>query len=203
MGIALRFLGRLLFVILFVGAGIQKVQTPEKAALYFGTQYKVFHQWVQTTQVFKKTSEYVSPHIEQHIPLIKQYTSPTFLNDHSSLIITYIGYTQLATSALVLLGVPLAGFVLYLFTISTVVVIHNPFANSTRFHEEFMNCIINLAIAGVALFIASDINPRVYITENVDASAKKAHKEKVEATSVSKKPSQAASVSRPADKKKK
>ncbi|EAR82019.1 DoxX family protein (macronuclear) [Tetrahymena thermophila SB210] len=200
MGIALRFLGRLFFVILFVGAGIQKIQTPEKPALYFGTQYKIFHQWVQTTQVFKQASEVVSPHIQQHIPLIKQYTSPEFLLDHSNLIITYIGYTQLFTSALIILGVPLAGFILYLFTISTIVFIHNPFANPTNFHQEFMNCVINLAIAGIALFIASDIRPKVNITEQ--AEVKKAQKEKVEA-SAPKKPSQAASVSKSAEKKRK
>ncbi|KAL4486671.1 hypothetical protein ABPG72_022146 [Tetrahymena utriculariae] len=205
MGIALRFLGRLLFVILFVGAGIQKVQLPEKSALYFGAQYKVYHKWVQTTQVFKQSTEVVSPYFKQQISLVKQFTSPEFVLDHSNLIITFIGYTQLLSSALILLGLPLGGFVLYLFTFSSIVVIHNPFANASNFHQEFMNCIINLAIAGIALFIASDICPKVYQDKpEVEAAAKKVQKEteKVEQTG-SKKPSQAANVSKPAEKKRK
>lgn len=67
--------------------------------------------------------------------------------------ITYIGYGLLVATVLALLSFRIGGVGIYIFTIATIVVIHNPFVNPLNFHGEFVNALLNIALAGIALFI--------------------------------------------------
>jgi len=87
---------------------------------------------------------------------------------------------QLASSALIFFSVRLAGVALFAFTIATILVIHNPFVNELNDHSEYVNVVTNMAIAGIALFIASYINPikTVIIQSVAQDGAKKFTKQK-------------------------
>jgi len=50
----LRILGRVLFVLLFISAGIHKVTDPTASAQYFTAKYTGYHKWYTGLSIYQK-----------------------------------------------------------------------------------------------------------------------------------------------------
>jgi|NOAtaT_6_FD_contig_81_1090840_length_540_multi_3_in_0_out_0_1 uncharacterized membrane protein YphA (DoxX/SURF4 family) len=142
---ALQFIGRLLFVIIFIGSGVEKITQTAKHAGYLNHVYPSFHNWVQTNY-------------GTLIP-IPQCVSPSAIQKDSTLIIQATGGFLIACSLFILFNIKflksLGALGLSTFLVATILIFHNPYNTNNR--EEYVKqsyaMLYNVALVGVSLIL--------------------------------------------------
>ena len=134
-----KFLGRLLFVLIFLGSAVKKIQDPTPFSKLLIERYERFQNLAKT----------------HNLDAVANLISKDTLELQANQINTVIGIGLIVVSVGVLFGVPYVSFMITLFILSTIIVIHNPlyFEDREKFLNELHQALLNLAMLGVSLML--------------------------------------------------
>ena len=135
----IKFLGRALFVAIFILAAVNKLQEPEKSAKFLVSRFDMFEKYIDSKHNITlphpyKVSEFV-PHSENFIKAVAVY-----------LIIAGVG---------TLFAYRVANCLIGLFMVCTIVFIHNPLYefpdNKAQEKAELIQFILNMGLWGISM----------------------------------------------------
>ena len=135
-------LGRILFVAFLIVRGVQHIHKPDDWSSQFVTKYSAY---------FDITSKL--PAVVQNIPakylnLLHPQHISTYITQYGG----YIGYTELALAACIVLEIPLLPLIVGAFLFIESIIFFNPF--NPKLGAEIYYLIVNLALVGIVYMMA-------------------------------------------------
>ncbi|CAK65802.1 unnamed protein product (macronuclear) [Paramecium tetraurelia] len=130
-------IGRVLLVIIFIGAGVDKFLQPHGSVGLLNARYPAFYKTLETSAK------------QFNVPLPVQI-SPTQIKQISQEIVYGVGGAEIILALFVILNQRWAGKLLSFLTLSFVAVIHNPFIHGTTQDEKLTESIQGLWTLGIA-----------------------------------------------------
>lgn len=135
-------LGRILFVAFLIVRGVQHIHKPDDWSSQFVTKYSSY---------FDITSKL--PQVVQNVPakwlnLLHPQHISTYVTQYGS----YIGYTELALAACIVLEIPLLPLIVGAFLFLESIIFFNPF--NPKLGAEIYYLIVNLALVGIVYMMA-------------------------------------------------
>ena len=159
-----KFIGKLLFVLIFLGSAHIKIQDPAPFSALLVDRYERFQNLSQ----------------KHNFEILTSYISLDSLKVHADQINKLVGFAQIVISLAIVFNIPYVSLFFSLFLISTITIIHNPlyFDDREEFLVELGNVVLELGMVGVSLMFCSN-----QTHQNVDVEdAKKKPKRKPKET---------------------
>ncbi|CAD8063996.1 unnamed protein product [Paramecium sonneborni] len=139
------FIGRVLLVVIFIGAGVDKLMSPQNSVALLNGRYPGFYKFLDST-------------IKQYNVQLPDQLQPEAIKKISTQIIQGVGVAEIFLSFFVILNYGWAGKLLFLLTSSFIVIIHNPLIHGKTQDEklsEQIQALWTLGIAGALLIIGA------------------------------------------------
>jgi uncharacterized membrane protein YphA (DoxX/SURF4 family) len=159
------FVGRFLFSVLFLLAGIGKIMDPHEAAQYTVAKTDSFYGLLKT--------------IEQVQPYIPYINATSIIKHNPDYFIKSIGIFELLTGIAILFKYNYLGVIMGLALVPITLIMHNPLTvPKDQYFNELVNCVKNLAIIGICIFISVpyETTEKVEIEEGEKYSAQEQRK---------------------------
>jgi len=137
-----KFLGKLLFVLIFLGSAVKKIQDPTPFSNLLIDRYERFQN--------------LATHY--NMESLGSFISLDSLKIQANQINTVVGIGQIVISLGILLSVPYISLFFGLFLISTIVIIHNPlyFEDRDMFFSELGHMVLEIGMIGITFMFAAN-----------------------------------------------